>query len=137
MQLLEYGPFFGSIGVYQDFFNFKGDRVYVKGSDVFVGGHAIEIVGWCDKGVDLRENFQDGYWVCKNSWSKDWATGYDFAGYFAIKMGSNECGIESRSGAAETNVEYVLEDKKIPEYFVYNTYEQLVKYIVGKRKPKF
>ena len=134
LQLLLYGPFFGSLSIYQDFFNFKGDRVYTKGSNVLIGGHAIEIVGWCDAGVDRRKNFKDGYWVCKNSWSKKWAPGYDFPGYFAIKMGCNECGIESRSGSAETNVEYRLSDKKIPSYLVYDSYLKFVKYLVENNK---
>lgn len=136
MQLLKSGPFFGSISVYQDFFNFKGDKVYIKQSGQFIGGHAITIVGWCDKGVDQRAGFEEGYWVCKNSWSTNWAAEYDFPGYFAIKMGSNECGIEGRSGCAEANVEHVIEDKKIPSEFVFNKYIDLIKYVIENKKTK-
>jgi len=133
MQLLKDGPFFGSISVYEDFYNFLGNSVYVRTGDRFVGGHAIEVVGWVDKGVDLREGFQDGYWVCKNSWGLDWAPGYEFPGYFAIKMGVNECGIESRSGCAETNVEYTIESKEMPDYLVYNSYKELLEYIMESK----
>ena len=134
-QLYKDGPFFGSISIYQDFFNFKGDKAYIKNSDQLIGGHAIEIVGWCDPGVDIRDGFQDGYWVCKNSWSTDWAPSYEFAGYFAIKMGVNECGIESRSGSADTDVEYVWEKNgNIPEQLVINTYPKLINYMIDMRK---
>ena len=136
MQLLKGGPFFGSISVYQDFFGFKGDRVYTKGPGQFVGGHAITIVGWVDKGVDLRQGFTDAYWVCKNSWGVQWASGYDFPGFFAIKMGVNECGIEARSGCAEVNVDYRLADKNIPKYFAYNSYADLLKYVLKNTKNK-
>ena len=136
MQLKKNGPFFGSISVYQDFFAFKGDKVYTKGSSKFIGGHAITIIGWVNKDIDIREGFQDGYWVCKNSWGKQWSSSYDFPGYFAVKMGINECGIESRSGCAETNVEYKLEDKNISEYFVYNNYIDFLKYIINQKNVK-
>ena len=134
LQLMQDGPFFGSLSVYEDFFNFKGNKVYTKTSNKLNGGHAIVIVGWCDKGVDKRKGFEDAYWVCKNSWGTDWAPEYDFPGFFAIKMGSNECGIESRSGIADSNVSYKIKDNKIPSYFVYNNYNQLLNYIVEKNK---
>jgi C1A family cysteine protease len=133
-QLYKDGPFFGSLSIYQDFFNFLGDKVYTKGSDELIGGHAIEIVGWCDPGVDLRSGFKDGYWVCKNSWSKYWAPKYDFPGYFAIKMGVNECGIESRSGTANTNVEQLWEGEHIPDKLAFSTYRELLKHIIETKK---
>jgi len=136
-QLYRDGPFFGSISIYQDFYNFSGNRAYTKGSDDFIGGHAIEIVGWCDPGVDLREGFTDGYWVCKNSWSKEWAPQYDFPGYFAIKMGVNECGIESRSGTANTNVDQLWDGSHIPDKLSFSTYKELLKYIVKNKYKKF
>ena len=131
------GPIYSSISVYDDFFKFKGDRVYSKQSDNFVGGHAVEIVGWCDAGVDLRNNFKDGYWVCKNSWGKSWSSSYDFPGYFAIKMGTNECGIESRSGAAHPNVEYLLRNDEVAGEIAYTSYEELLQYLIEKDKTRF
>ena len=128
MQLLTNGSFFGSISVYNDFIHFKGDKVYIKNSDDFVGGHAITVIGWVDKGLDLREGFEVGYWVCKNSWDITCAKLYDFPGYFAVKMGSNECGIESRAGCASADVEHVTEDETlIPRYLIINTYSELLK----------
>jgi hypothetical protein len=122
MQLYTQGPFFGSISIYRDFLNFKGDSVYKKNSNDFIGGHAIEIIGWCNPGVDLRKGFEDGYWICKNSWGKKWAYSYDLPGHFAIKMGVNESGIESRSGCAETNVKYILDSSSIPAILVFDNY---------------
>ena len=128
MQLMTNGSFFGTISVYDDFIHFKGDKVYIKSSNDFIGGHAITVIGWVDKGVDLREGFEVGYWVCKNSWDTSWAKLYDFPGYFAVKMGSNECGIESRAGCASANVGHISEDETlIPKYLVINTYSGLLK----------
>lgn len=136
LQLIQDGPFFGSLSVYEDFFEYKGDKIYTKKSDKLIGGHAIVVVGWCDKGVDKRKGFEDGYWVCKNSWGTTWAPEYIFPGYFAIKMGNNECGIESRSGIADANVSFKLKDEKIPSYFVFNEYKQYLKYILQQVKQK-
>lgn len=136
-QIYKDGPFFGSISVYQDFYNFSGNRAYTKGSDDLIGGHAIEIIGWCDPGVDLRDGFKGGYWVCKNSWSTSWAPQYDFPGYFAIKMGVNECGIESRSGTANTNVEQLWDGSHIPDKLVFSNYRDLLKHILKNKHKKF
>merc|ERR1712039_522701 len=45
--------------------------------------YAVKLVGWgTEKGTD--------YWLVANSWNTNW--GMD--GFFKIKRGSNECGIE-------------------------------------------
>ena len=98
VELITNGPFFAGIYAYDDLFTFTGDSVYIKtDNSSLVGGHAVEIVGWVDKGVDTRSGFSEyGYWVCKNSWgTTDWCPEYDFKGYFPIRMGTNECHIES------------------------------------------
>ena len=136
LQLIQDGPFFGSMSVYEDFFDYTGDTVYTKKSNKLSGGHAIIIVGWCDKNVDKRKGFEDGYWVCKNSWGTKWGEDFVFPGYFAIKMGNNVCGIESRSGIADANVSFKLKDEKIPSYFVFNTYKEYLKYILKETKNK-
>ena len=49
-----------------------------------LGGHAIKLMGFgVENGVD--------YWLVANSWNDEW--GDD--GFFKIKKGTNECGIES------------------------------------------
>jgi len=54
--------------------------------------HAVVIVGW---GVDTARTPPMKYWIVKNTWGKDW--GED--GYFRIRRGRDECGIESMSVA--------------------------------------
>jgi len=100
------GPFYASISVYPDFMKFDGKNIYesVYKQNEQIGGHAILIVGYCNKNIDTRSGFEDGYWICKNSWGKNWAV-YSFEpGYFYIKMGNNTCGIESRCGIAYPNI---------------------------------
>jgi C1A family cysteine protease len=134
MQLYTSGPFFGSVRTYSDFFNFTGDKAYKKTTDNYMGGHAIEIVGWCDPGVDIREGFREGYWICKNSWGKGWAIKYDFPGYFAIKMGSNECGIESRSGSADVDIDSVVDGDKLPEALFYKNYLEYINEVLKNKE---
>jgi cathepsin B len=69
--------------VYQDFISYKGG-VYKKKSDVFLGGHAVRIVGW---GIDDSDGTE--YWKVVNSWGKRW--GED--GYFRFAIG-NCCSFE-------------------------------------------
>jgi hypothetical protein len=109
--LIEGGPFFCAMTVYEDFFGFSGDGIYqrTKGS-MLVGGHAIEIIGYCDKGYDKRFPHL-GYWVCKNSWG-DFPTQAKDTGYFLIEMGVNMCGIESRCGLATPQLYGKLPNKK-------------------------
>ena len=53
-------------------------------SSKFVGQHAVKIVGWGQTQTGEK------YWHVANSWGADWNGG----GYFKIKRGTNECGIE-------------------------------------------
>lgn len=86
-ELMAHGPFEVAFDVYEDFTAYKsGVYSHVTGSRL--GGHAVRLVGW---GVE------DGvpYWKIANSWNEDWGN----QGYFYIKRGDDECGIES-SGVA-------------------------------------
>lgn len=75
--LLTYGPLVTSFTVYQDFSSYtSGIYEHVYG-DVR-GGHAVAIVGYDN---------EEEYWICKNSWGKDWGE----QGYFRIKFG--QCGL--------------------------------------------
>ena len=51
------------------------------------GGHAIEIIGW---GTDTINGTTVDYWSCQNTYGKEWGE----AGYFRIRRGTNEIGIE-------------------------------------------
>jgi C1A family cysteine protease len=130
--ILEEGPIYCTISIYQDFIELNGDRIYIKNSNIFLGGHALEIIGWCDKNIDIRKNFNEGYWICKNSWGKDWSSKYDFPGYCAIRMGFNECGIESRCGSAKPNVKYVSKTLE-PKNFIIESYKDYVEEILLKK----
>jgi len=68
--------------VYEDFYNyFSGVYYYVSGN--LIGGHSVRVVGYGEeKGVK--------YWLCANSWGVKFGQG----GFFKIRRGTNECGIE-------------------------------------------
>lgn len=104
--LVESGPFYCAMSVYDDLFSFSGIEVYKrkKGADL-IGGHAIQVIGYSNKGVDKRPGFEDAYWICRNSWGKDWPIESIMSGYFTVEMGVNMCGIESRCGYAEPVLE--------------------------------
>lgn len=101
LELYQGGPFYCAMAVYDDLFTYAGDRPYKRRDGAqLIGGHAIQIIGYCDKGVDRRKGYEEGYWFCRNSWGKEWPTQTVLSGYFTIPMGVNMCGIESRCGVA-------------------------------------
>jgi len=81
------GPVEAAFSVYSDFEHYAGG-IYHATSSESLGGHAIKLVGW---GVE------DGvkYWKVANSWNPYWGE----KGYFRIKRGTNECGIEEQAVA--------------------------------------
>jgi cathepsin B len=80
--LMTEGPLAVAFSVYSDFPTYKSG-VYTHQSGQMLGGHAVEMIGWgVENGVD--------YWWIKNSWNDQWGD----QGYFKIKRGTNECGIE-------------------------------------------
>jgi len=82
-EIMTNGPVEAAFSVYEDFLTYKSG-VYSYKSGQLLGGHAIKIIGW---GVDSGVN----YWTVANSWNEDWGN----AGFFNIKAGTDECGIES------------------------------------------
>jgi cathepsin B len=82
-EIMTKGPVEVSMAVYEDFANYKSG-VYIHTNGTLLGYHAIKNIGW---GVDA--NGVD-YWIIQNSWNTDW--GMD--GYFWIRRGTDECGIE-------------------------------------------
>lgn len=83
-ELMTNGPVQVAFMVYKSFMSYK-TGVYQKSPLEFrpEGGHAVKIVGWG------TENATD-YWLVANSWNTNWG----LEGFFKIKRGSNECGIE-------------------------------------------
>jgi len=60
--------------------NHDSDAYFPSGRTCSIAGHVVCIVGWKDD--DSIPN--GGYWICKNSWGKDW--GYN--GFANIEYGS-------------------------------------------------
>ncbi|XP_015781265.1 cathepsin B [Tetranychus urticae] len=81
-EIMTNGPVTVDFTVYADFPNYKSG-VYQKTTDDALGGHAVKIIGWgTENGVD--------YWLVANSWNTYWGD----KGYFKIRRGNDECGIE-------------------------------------------
>lgn len=88
--IFRWGPTSTGMKVYPDFYQFnpKKDIYSWSGEGEQIGGHAIEIVGWGERVFKGKPSLL--YWIIKNSWGEDWGMG----GYFFMKRGNNECGIE-------------------------------------------
>ena len=84
------GPVEAAFTVYQDFENYVGG-IYTQTSYTQLGGHAIRIVGWGEEGGVK-------YWKVANSWNPMWGE----KGYFRIRRGTNECGIEQSAMSSST-----------------------------------
>jgi cathepsin B len=85
------GPIEVAFDVYQDFFSYTSG-VYVHKTGSLAGGHAVKIIGWGTlSGV--------AYWTVANSWGNTWG----MEGFFLIKRGVDECGIESAGVAGLAN----------------------------------
>ncbi|KAG8011289.1 Cathepsin B [Nibea albiflora] len=82
-ELYKNGPVEAAFSVYADFLLYK-TGVYQHVTGDMLGGHAIKILGW-------GEENGTPYWLAANSWNSDWGD----KGYFKIKRGNDECGIES------------------------------------------
>lgn len=82
-EIYKNGPVEVAFTVYEDFAHYKSG-VYKHITGYVLGGHAVKLIGWgtTDDG--------DDYWLLANQWNRSW--GDD--GYFKIRRGTNECGIE-------------------------------------------
>ena len=93
----------GTMMVYEGAYDYDGLSVYTgpKKGEKFIGGHALEILGFCEENVNGDEpGFSGAYWVCKQSWGKEYPAKTPASkGYIYIKMGTNCVGIESRASA--------------------------------------
>jgi cathepsin B len=88
------GPVETAFTVYEDFSNYvSGIYHHVTGDEE--GGHAVRIVGW---GVDGGVK----YWKVANSWNPYWGE----KGYFRIKRGNNEAGIEDQVTFSPANAKW-------------------------------
>ncbi|KAK3931463.1 Cathepsin B [Frankliniella fusca] len=82
-ELMTNGPLEVEFKVYADFPNYKsGVYHYLSGKNM--GSHAARLIGW-------GEENGTPYWLIANSWNSDWGDN----GFFKIRRGTDECGIES------------------------------------------
>eukprot|EP00932_Pfiesteria_piscicida_P007918 SRR837773.18156.p1 GENE.SRR837773.18156~~SRR837773.18156.p1 ORF type:complete len:384 (+),score=181.96 SRR837773.18156:23-1153(+) len=88
------GPMEVAFTVYSDFENYvSGIYHHVTGS--MAGGHAVKVVGW---GVDGGVK----YWKIANSWNPYWGE----KGYFRIRRGTNEGGLENQAVASAPDAKW-------------------------------
>lgn len=78
--LIQYGPLTTGMEIYENFLTYS-NGIYNPTGD-FLGYHLVSIVGYND---------DPGYWVCKNSWGRDWGEN----GWFRIKY--DVCEIEEET----------------------------------------
>lgn len=78
--LVQYGPLYTTYIIYEDFMSYESG-VYSHVDGFIEGNHSVTIVGYDDA---------EQSWIVKNTWGPDWGEG----GYFRIRAGTNECGIE-------------------------------------------
>ncbi|KAM7495741.1 hypothetical protein LguiA_020155 [Lonicera macranthoides] len=93
------GPVEVSFTVYEDFAHYKSG-VYKHLTGDVMGGHAVKLIGW-----GTTDNGED-YWILANQWNRSW--GDD--GYFMIRRGTNECGIEEEVVAGLPSTKNLIEE---------------------------
>merc|ERR1711979_83721 len=91
---MEGGPVETAFTVYEDFADYTSG-IYKHTSGSQLGGHAVRIVGF---GVENGEK----YWKVANSWNPYWGE----KGYFRIRRGNNEGGIEDGAVASSPSAKW-------------------------------
>jgi len=83
-EIYAHGPVQACFEVYADLVHYAGG-VYQHTSGGPLGGHCVKLIGWgVDQGLP--------YWTVANSWGTGWGP---YGGFFMIRRGVNECGIEA------------------------------------------
>jgi len=87
-QLMAGGPLEIAYSMYEDFMHYESGIYHHVAGD-YVYGHVVKVVGWgVEEGVK--------YWSMVNSFNPAWGE----QGFFRIRRGSNECGLEDLAVAA-------------------------------------
>jgi len=82
-EIYTHGPVQACFQVYADLVHYAGG-VYQHTSGGLLGGHCVKLTGWgVLNGIP--------YWTVANSWGTGWGP---YGGFFMIRRGVNECGIE-------------------------------------------
>merc|ERR1711918_28826 len=95
-EIMANGPVTVAFTVYSVFENYAGG-VYVHKTGTMSGGHAVKMLGW---GTDTATDTD--YWLIANSWNPYWGE----KGYFRIKRGNNEGGIEDQAIASAPDAQW-------------------------------
>merc|ERR1712232_667297 len=91
-EILTKGPIEVGLFIFDDFMNYKNGTYFrTPVASGPLGGHAVRILGW---GVDEAKV---PYWLVANSYGPEWG----MSGFFRIRRGTNECGIESTPVAGD------------------------------------
>lgn len=96
-ELVSNGPIVVGFKVYKEFMQYAGGIYHHTGlGDLRFNPfeettHAVLVIGY---GIDNVSG--EKYWIVKNSWGTTWGE----KGYFRIRRGNDECGIESDAVAA-------------------------------------
>jgi len=98
------GPVETGFIVYSDFFSYHGG-IYHHVTGGARGGHAVKIVGWGSENGNK-------YWKIANSWGLGWGEG----GFFRMKRGNNECGIESSVAFSSPDAQWEKKASIHPEH---------------------
>jgi len=91
-QLMSNGPMETTLQVYDDFLTYTGGVYYHVDGRKYNFIHMVRLLGW---GYDEESDMD--YWLVANSWNSDWGEN----GYFRIRRGTNECGIEGTMYAGD------------------------------------
>jgi hypothetical protein len=89
-EILSHGPIEVAFQVFSDFTSYRSGTYQRTAHARLQGGHAVKLVGW---GVDSSGV---AYWIVANSWGSTWG---ELGGFFHIRRGTNECGIEQTPAA--------------------------------------
>jgi len=82
-ELSQNGPFQVAFEVYADFMSYTSG-IYYHAAGGYQGAHTVKVIGYgTENGVK--------YWICANSWGTSWGEN----GFFRIRRGTNECGVEN------------------------------------------
>lgn len=76
VDMMKWGPITMGFKIYGDFLQeYEGKGVYIpKKGQTYLGGHAVRVIGWGTEN-DVP------YWLCANSWGKNWGDN----GFFKIQ----------------------------------------------------
>ncbi|XP_063236239.1 dipeptidyl peptidase 1-like [Bacillus rossius redtenbacheri] len=99
MLALMRGPIAVNYEYHSDQYHYKSGVYHYTGVDdpsmeypYYVVNHAVLVVGY-----GVVESTGEKYWIVKNSWGATWGD----HGYFLIRRGTNECGIESLASESD------------------------------------